>query len=83
MILTTGMAVTVTWTQADVDKLKAAIASGALTVSYAGPPARLITYQSLTAMREALASIVRQANATPTFRRVSFSKGFDSGNGNG
>jgi hypothetical protein len=31
-----------TWTQADIDKLKAAVASGALTVSYDGPPRRSI-----------------------------------------
>lgn len=70
------MATTI-WTQADIDKLKAAVAEGALTVSYAGPPARMITYQSLAAMRSLLAEMVRQVNGPPAFRRASFSKGFD------
>jgi hypothetical protein len=45
------------WTQSDVDALKAAVKSGVLTVSYSGPPARQITYQSLDAMRKLLASM--------------------------
>ena len=66
-----------TWTQADIDALKVAIASGVLSVSYAGPPTRTITYQSLDAMRSLLAEMVRQVNSTPAYRRVAFSKGFD------
>lgn len=47
----------VTWTQTDVDALKDAIKSGVLTVTYSGPPARTITYQSLAEMRKLLASM--------------------------
>ncbi|HET7500645.1 MAG TPA: hypothetical protein VFK02_06560, partial [Kofleriaceae bacterium] len=54
-----------------------AVAAGVLTVSYAGPPARSITYQSLAEMRSLLAEMVRAVNPRPTFRRVAFSKGFD------
>lgn len=65
------------WTQADVDQLKAAIATGVLSVDYEGPPKRMVTYQSLGAMRALLAEMVRQVNGTTSFRRASFSKGFD------
>ena len=43
-----------TWTTAERDTLKAAVASGALTVTYDGPPRRSVTYQSLEAMRALL-----------------------------
>lgn len=66
------------WTEADIATLKAAIASGVLSVSYAGPPARTITYQSLEAMRSLLAEMVGQVSGRTTYRRVSFKKGFDS-----
>ncbi len=72
MILTIGMA----WTQSDIDKLKAAIASGALSVSYAGPPARSITYQSTDAMLKALAKMEQEVNGRTTYRLATFSKGF-------
>lgn len=75
MILTSDMSTPI-WTQADLDKLKAAVASGVLTVSYAGPPARTITYQSLDAMRSLLAEMVGQVQGRTAFRRTSFSKGF-------
>ena len=68
-----------TWTQADVDTLKAAIASGVLSVSYAGPPARSMTYQSLDAMRAALAEMIRDVNGTTSYRRVRFVRGFRDG----
>lgn len=64
------------WTQAEIDTLRAAIASGVLTVKYAGPPAREITYQSLDAMRSLLAEMTRQVASSPSYRRVSWSKGF-------
>jgi hypothetical protein len=66
------------WTQADVDALKAAVASGVLTVSYAGPPARSITYQSTKEMRELLADMVAQVSAAQggvTYRLAATSKG--------
>ena len=47
-----------TWTQADVDTLKAAVATGVLSVRYDGPPARQITYQSLKEMRDLLSEMV-------------------------
>lgn len=65
-----------TWTQTEIDTLRAAIASGILTVTYDGPPRRSITYQSLGAMRSLLAEMVRDVNGTVTYRRAKFSKGF-------
>lgn len=56
--------VAITWTQAEIDQLKAAIASGVLSVSYSGPPSRTITYQSLDAMRAALAEMNASVNAS-------------------
>jgi hypothetical protein len=60
------------WTQADIDELKAAIRSGVLTVTYAGPPATAVTYQSLAAMRELMAEMRREVEEAPTrtFARV-------------
>lgn len=52
------------WTQADIDALKAAVASGLLSVSYAGPPARTMTYQSLAEMRALLAEMVATVAGT-------------------
>lgn len=46
------------WTQTDIDALKAAIVSGVLSVTYAGPPSRSVTYQSLKEMRSLLAEMV-------------------------
>ena len=73
MILTALMATT--WTQADIDILKAAIGSGVLSVSYAGPPQRSITYQSLDAMRRLLAEMVAQVSAAPSYRLATTRKG--------
>ena len=53
-----------TWTQTDLDSLKAAISSGILTVSYAGPPSRTITYQSLAEMRKLLTEMVSDVATT-------------------
>lgn len=65
------------WTADDIAKLKDAIASGITTVSYAGPPARTITYQSLPEMRKLLAEMTGQVNGRVRYRRVAFKKGFD------
>lgn len=65
------------WTQADVDNLKAAVREGVLTVNYAGPPQRTITYQSLESMRSLLAEMVRQVSGATSFRHASFNKGFN------
>jgi hypothetical protein len=53
-----------TWTQADVDNLKLAIASGVLTVRYDGPPGRTITYQNLAEMRALLSAMVQDVAAS-------------------
>lgn len=69
----------ITWTQSDIDTLKAAIASGVLSVSYAGPPARSITYQSMEAMLQALAlmeqSVSAAAGTSTNYRLASTRKG--------
>lgn len=69
-----------TWSQEDLDRLKAAISSGILTVVYDGPPRRSVTFQSLREMREALAQMEQttsaQAGTLTTYRRVRFRKGF-------
>lgn len=70
------------WTQDDVDKLKAAIASGVLSVSYDGPPKRTIVYQSLSDMRKLLAEMRAEVGAAAgtrrAFRLASTRKGFSS-----
>lgn len=68
-----------TWTQADIDALKVAVASGVLSVRYDGPPARTITYHSLTEMRSLLASMQQEVARTAggrTHRFATTSKGF-------
>lgn len=72
------------WTQTDADAVRAAIvalASGtrAVTVSYAGPPARSVTYGTaqLDELRSLLSEMDRAVSASPKFRRIAFSKGFD------
>lgn len=67
----------ITWTDAEIAELRAAIASGVLTVKYAGPPAREVTYQSLREMRDLLSEMTRQGR--PTSRRVAWRKGFRDG----
>ena len=67
------------WTQADIDTLKAAVASGVLSVEYAGPPKRRVEYQSLGAMRALLAEMrasVAQQNGTQPYRLIATRKGF-------
>jgi hypothetical protein len=51
------------WTEAELASLKAAVASGVLRVRYDGPPAREITYQSLSEMRELLAEMEGSVSA--------------------
>lgn len=50
------------WSQTDIDTLKAAIASGVLSVSYAGPPARSVSYQSTESMLQALAVMQQEVS---------------------
>ena len=67
------------WTEDERTKLRAAIASGVLTVRYDGPPARSVTYQSLSAMRALLAEMNRAIdgpNGGQSYRLASHSKGF-------
>jgi hypothetical protein len=64
-----------TWTQADIDKLKLAIATGATTVSYSGPPARSITYRSLAEMQSLLAQMTQSVAGGPSYRLASTRKG--------
>ena len=52
-----------TWTDEEITTLRAAVASGILTVEYAGPPARRVTYQSLAEMRDLLAEMTASATA--------------------
>lgn len=52
------------WSEEDVAQLKQAIASGVLTVSYNGPPARTVTYQNIDAMRRALAAMRQDVAAS-------------------
>jgi hypothetical protein len=70
------------WVQADIDALRTAVGSGVLTVHYAGPPSRSITYHSLSEMRSLLADMVAEvANAAGTrtgYRFAASRKGFDS-----
>lgn len=64
------------WTEAEIAALRAAVASGVLTVSYAGPPARSVTYQSLAEMRSLLAEMTASASTTSTnYRLASTRKG--------
>jgi hypothetical protein len=67
---------TVAYTQAEIDTLKAAIVSGVLTVSYDGPPRRSVTYQSLDAMRATLAQMARTLDTPTSYRLGKTSKGF-------
>jgi hypothetical protein len=72
-----------TWTQADIDKLRAAVLALAagesvLTVNYGGPPSRSVTYRStdLPQMRSLLAEMTREVSSAPTHRLVQWNKGF-------
>lgn len=67
------------WTQAEIDTLKAAVASGVLSVSYDGPPKRMVVYQSLEAMRsllaEMIADVAADAGTKKSYRLASTRKG--------
>lgn len=52
------------WTQADIDEIKRAMATGALSVSYAGPPARTVTFRSLAEMQALLAQMQQEVNGS-------------------
>lgn len=63
------------WTQADIDQLKRAIASGALEVRYAD--GRAVTYRSLDEMRQTLALMVAEVRgaAEPRVSYAAFRRG--------
>jgi hypothetical protein len=66
------------WTQADVDTLKAAIASGVKRVRYTD---REVEYQSTEDMRAALSAAQQEVNlasGTPSYRVIGTRKGFYS-----
>ncbi len=68
---------TTTWTEADIAALEKVAASGLLTVSYGGPPARSETFQSLDAIRKQIAIMkIAVRGAPPTHRFAAFNKGF-------
>lgn len=59
------------WTQTDLDRIEAAIASGVLTVRFAD--GRMVTYASmpdLLAVRTAMAGALNAAQASPIDRRT-------------
>jgi hypothetical protein len=67
-----------TWTDAERISLRAAVASGVLTVIYDGPPRRQVTYQSLAEMRSLLASMEASVTGSGAggYKRVGTRKGF-------
>lgn len=75
------------WTQSEIDQVKAAVmalATGAAvqSVTYAGPPARTVTYHptDLDKLRKLLGEMVADVNAQNGNSAVSFvgfSKGFN------
>ena len=68
------------WTEADIATLKAHILSCTLSVSFAGPPARSQTFQSLAEMKKLLAEVVaavRRDAGAPGYKLAAFRKGFD------
>ncbi len=65
------------WTQADIDKLKAAVATGVMEVTYSGPPSRTVKYHSLADMRSLLSEMTREVTEAPPYRLMRTSKGFD------
>lgn len=73
------------WTQSELDQVRAAVVALAagtrvVTVSYAGPPARSVTYgaANLAELRELLSEMERSVSTPTRHRRVGFSKGFYS-----
>lgn len=67
------------WTQTDIETLEKAIASGTLSVTFSGPPARSITYQNIDAMFKILAVMKQQVNGGATaFRLGATRKGLGS-----
>ena len=68
-----------TWTQQEIDELRAAIASGIVEVTYSGPPSHTVKYHSLVEMRSLLAEMTRQVSGAAPYRLISTNKGFNRG----
>lgn len=73
------------WSQSDLDQVRAAVlalatGSRVVTISYAGPPARSVTYGivDLAALRALLAEMTRELNTGATYRLASTRKGLGS-----
>ena len=67
------------YTQADIDTLRAAIATGATRVRFgAGPDSREVTYRDLAQMKEILGDMIKEVSPSQagTMRNVG---GYDSG----
>jgi hypothetical protein len=71
------------WTQAELDQVRAAVvalAAGkrAASVSFAGPPARTVSYVAaqLGELRSLLSEMEASVSKRRRFRRVAHSKGF-------
>lgn len=64
------------WTQADIDRLKAAIASGTTSVSFSsGGVSRSRTYASIDDMLKALARMEQSVNGGTPYRVAATRKG--------
>lgn len=66
------------WTTADINTLKAAIASGVLTVQFKD---RTVTYQSTEAMRSVLGAMQQEVDAAAgekAYTLANTRKGFDA-----
>ncbi len=70
------------WTAEDVATLRAAVATGILSVRYSGPPEREVRYQTLSEMRsllaEMVAAVATAAGTRQPFRFATHNKGFTS-----
>ena len=62
------------WTEADITKLKKAIATGAQSVNYKD---RSVTYRSLSEMKQTLNDMIKEVRGTSRKRRVN--PQYDSG----
>lgn len=63
------------WSQNDINTLRAAIASGVLTVMYEGPPKRTVTYKNGAEQLQALSLAMREVNGVSSFTHASTRKG--------
>ena len=64
------------WSQADIEALEAAMASGVKRVLFDGPPKREKEFHSLSEMDALLSRMKRELASPPPYRRVKFGRGF-------